>query len=513
MIITRFFIPFACLSLYIGWQQPTQAQGKLHEILDDSAINWRNAEDRVRAVRRMKLAEDRDRPIARRIALQRGWQIRRKLADGRVREVIGLDENGEPLYVETRNDNAAISTGADLLHTSPYPLSGHGVTVGVWDAGIALPSHQEFNDGPTSRINDKDGTSSDDHATHVAGTIAAFGVVPRAKGMAYQAEIDSYNWSNDWSEMAAAGATAPGQFGTKIYLSNHSYGYTDGWDWDGSKWRWLGTGTDQNAYDSNFGRYSFFSNNVDSIAQNTPYYLIFWSAGNERNDGPSNGNTVSIGGSDVTYNSSIHPPGDGVYRNGFETVADQAVGKNVMTVGAANDAVTNGLRDPIKGTITSFSSTGPTDDGRIKPDIVGNGRSLYSPEDANDTDYGSKSGTSMSSPNVCGSAALLVGLYRDLFGTNAAMRACTLKGLLIHTATDLGRPGPDYSYGWGLADVKTGADLLNDAAAFPMHPPIEGRSGFKRKQDRHPLLLLGRILPHPGNHFMDRSGGKLEQHS
>jgi len=69
------------------------------------------------------------------------------------------------------------------------------------------------------------------------------------------------------------------------------------------------------------------------------------------------------------------------------------------------------------------------------------------------------SGTSMATPNTCGSAALLVDEYSRLFPTQA-MLASMLKGLIIHTADDLGHAGPDYQYGWGLMNTKAAADLL-----------------------------------------------------
>ena len=52
------------------------------------------------------------------------------------------------------------------------------------------------------------------------------------------------------------------------------------------------------------------------------------------------------------------------------------------------------------------------------------------------------------------------------------MRASTLKGLLIHTATDCGNPGPDYKYGWGLVNVQAAADLIRDHHAFPRQTRI-----------------------------------------
>jgi hypothetical protein len=99
------------------------------------------------------------------------------------------------------------------------------------------------------------------------------------------------------------------------------------------------------------------------------------------------------------------------------------------------------------------------EDGRIKPDIVANGQDVYSLNYLNTQSYAVRSGTSMSTPNACGSAALLVDYYVGLHA-GQAMRASTLKGLILHTADDLGRPGPDYQYGWGLMNTLAAAELL-----------------------------------------------------
>lgn len=55
---------------------------------------------------------------------------------------------------------------------------------------------------------------------------------------------------------------------------------------------------------------------------------------------------------------------------------------------------------------SDFTSWGPADDGRIKPDIVADGDWLYSTDDDNDNDYQWLGGTSMSTPAASGSAAL-----------------------------------------------------------------------------------------------------------
>ena len=325
------------------------------------------------------------------------------------------------------------------------------MTVGIWDGGSVLSTHQEF-DG---RVNVKDGAASHYHSTHVGGTIGAKGVVTSAKGMAPSANIDSYDWNYDTSEMTSRAASAPNQT-NKIYISNHSYGIRAGWD--GNYWYYDITVT-QEPY---FGQYDTEARRWDDIAYDAPYYLICKAAGNDRSDNPINGSTVHYysGGTwhDIVYDKSIHPGGDGNYKGGYDSIPTYANAKNILTVGAVNDAVSSGIRW-LPPSMSSFSGWGPADDGRIKPDIVGNGVNVYSCDNGNNSDYVSMSGTSMASPNICGSTALLIQHYRNL--NSSDMRSSTLKALLLHTADDIGNPGPDYSYGWGLMNTKAAADIIS----------------------------------------------------
>ncbi|MFU8892485.1 MAG: InlB B-repeat-containing protein [Luteolibacter sp.] len=468
----RMHLALAALALAL-FSPSTFAQDTIADILSDPALNIDRPADRAVAVQRIRAIEMANRDRAHQKARAMGVPIRHVQANGTVTEIMGLDENGEFLIYTTHNANAAISSAANLVYPTPYNLDGTGVTVGVWDENAVRVTHTEFQTGSGSRVTVRDGaTTLSSHATHVAGTVGARGASATRKGMAPNAFIDSYNWTSDNSEMTAAGASSAQQAG-KIPISNHSYGFATGWRWNGSNWQWLGTGTDQNAYASQFGQYTTQARDWDTIAFNAPYYLIFKSAGNDNSNNPANGNQVIIGSNTVTYDRAIHPPGNGLYRNtttnsanGYENISHGGNAKNIMTIGAANDAVTSGLRDPAKSTLTGFSSRGPTDDGRIKPDIVANGASLDSTEFTSDTAYSVKSGTSMSSPSAAGSAALLVQLYRNLF-PGGDMRASTLKGLIIHTATDIGNPGPDYHYGWGLMNTKEAADLIIDHHANP----------------------------------------------
>lgn len=430
--------------------------------------------ERSRVVEAMRKIENDRLTRARAEAARLGLAVRRLLPNGRLQELVDW-QNGEPRYLSTNNYNAAVSTGADLLRPAPWSLSGTGVTIGLWDGGSARVDHREF----AGRVTVMDGAGFIDHATHVAGTLGALGVSPSARGMANGAALDSYDWNFDISEMTARGAAAAGEAG-KIELSNHSYGFIGGWNYLGGtpQWEWTGLGTTSTGSENDFGTYNTYAREADTLAANAPYYLIFRSAGNDRTDNPANGESVllSAGSTPVIYNSSSHPPGDGTYRGGFANIGFAALAKNVITVGSVTDAVpdpyqSSGPRTLAAAGVSSFSSWGPTDDGRIKPDLVANGDSVYSSTSGATDAYAFFSGTSMASPNACGSASLLIELYRRLH-PGGAMRSSTLKGLLLHTADDLGQPGPDYKTGWGLMNVKRAADLIQTASDAPAQPVL-----------------------------------------
>ena len=148
--------------------------------------------------------------------------------------------------------------------------------------------------------------------------------------------------------------------------------------------------------------------------------------------------------------------------------------------------MTGGARTPAVGTLAYFSSEGPCDDGRIKPDLTANGVNLYSSISTSDTSYdGTYSGTSMATPNAVGSSILLEQLYGREF-SGQRLRASTLKALLIDTADDVGRPGPDYQYGWGYINVKAAADVILAHKASVASPKlIEGTITNAAKTKTH----------------------------
>lgn len=374
--------------------------------------------------------------------------------NGNIIKLVGFNSNGFPIFYSTDNTNAAATVGTNLVvagAANGYGLTGNGIIIGEWDGGAVRNTHQEL----TGRVTQIDNASSQsDHATHVCGTMIASGITSNAKGMATAATVHAHSFSNDASEMTT--------FAVNGILSNHSYGTITGWrELNSGTWRWYGDTTISGTEDYRFGYYNGRAQIWDQIANAAPYYLIVKSAGNDRNDLPPS----SVTSHEVFDNlngwvtSTVTRPADGGV-DGFDCISTYGNAKNILTVGAVSD-ISSGYSQPSDVSMSSFSGWGPTDDGRIKPDIVANGVSLYSSGADNNTDYYTSSGTSMSAPNATGSMALLQEMYED--SNSVFMRASTLKALVIHTANEAGiNPGPDFSFGWGLLNIKGAADLIAD---------------------------------------------------
>lgn len=319
--------------------------------------------------------------------------------------------------VVTLNDSNRAILGADTLQGAPYGLDGTGVSVMVYDAGTALGTHNDFGGRATVR----DGSGTHYHATHVAGTIGGDGASSGGQytGMAPNATIESYGFEYDGSGTFLY--TNPGDFeddyaeaitvhGTAI--ANNS----------------IGTNTESNGFDCDFqGNYGLMSSLIDAVVRGSASggvpTRIVWAAGNERQ-----GSRCDVEGYGDYYSTA--PP---------------ACAKNHITVGALNSN---------DDSMTSFSSWGPTDDGRLKPDISGPGcqsnddLGVTSLTSSGTSSYTTLCGTSMASPSVCGISTLLIQDYRLQYG-GPDPRNSTLKAILAQTAFDGGNPGPDYQYGYG----------------------------------------------------------------
>ncbi len=400
------------------------------------------------------LPEDPEKVRAVQMATRNNLPVRVLHPDGRIVEIRRLNPHGQPEYMTTHNLNAAKTVSSSRVWQgagSGYSLSGDGIVVGIWDAGIIRNTHQEF--GSRGVIMNAFGEEGG-HATHVGGTIGAAGINPSARGMANKAVLESYDWNGDLAEMEVAGAMG-------LLLSNHSYGYVIGWSWNFelSRWEWYGDTEISGEEDYLFGFYHPEAQDYDLIAYNNPYYLVVKSAGNDRGEGPDvPGESHYVWGNSGWELSDEPRPLDGGIA-GFETMGPVSVAKNIMAVGAIAD-LPDGFTDTGTVEMTDFSSFGPTDDGRIKPDVVGNGEWLFSTYSDSDDDYANSSGTSMAAPNITGSMALLQEHYHALNDTY--MRSASLKGLVLHTADDAGNPGPDYKYGFGVMNTLSAAEVISD---------------------------------------------------
>lgn len=391
------------------------------------------------------------------IAALKGWPLAFSNKSGRNVILTGIDNFGFPLYTAADNEPAQTigtnqlwaggSTGLNLSGNSSR-LNGK---LGLWDEGRVRNSHVEIAQRALHRDNPQEESN---HATHVAGTLIGKGVNANAKGMAFGAEeLITYDFGNHLSEMT--------QEAGNLLLSNHSYGIIAGWNWNEDEDRWEFWGLPDSKEDYKFGHYNNETKTIDDIAFNAPYYLIVKSAGNNRiENGPDVGeNYWGYNNANNLVNKGARPA-DMSDNGSYDCISTYGVAKNILTVGAIQKIV-NGYINPGSAQMSSFSSWGPTDDGRIKPDIVADGVGVLSAIKNTDNSYGYMNGTSMAAPSITGSLLLLQEHYSALNEGNF-MRAATLKGLVIHTADEAGEaPGPDYKFGWGVANMVTAAAVIS----------------------------------------------------
>jgi hypothetical protein len=362
-----------------------------------------------------------------------------------------IDPNGRPIFMaldETRSGIVVRANEVYPMGRSGLRLTGRGQVVGVFDGGRTQIEHPEFQGRAVQKDNS---TTRSNHATHVSGIIAAAGINPNTRGIAYEANIDAYSFSN-WQNKIISAARED------VNISNHSYGTVAGWRRDNAyqyQWRWFGDTTVSQTEDWLFGFYNSTARYHDDFCNAYPYHLFVTSAGNSRGQrGPTSApfdHEINVGGQWVKV--SRQRPENGPY----DSTPPSGVAKNILTVGAAS------ANDPENFSVASFTSWGPTDDGRIKPDIMGVGVSVLSTlsdSDQASNRYGTMSGTSMSSPNVAGGMALI--RQHMIQARNYIPLASTLKAIAIHSAEQHPNlpKGPDYRTGWGMLDVEKATSLI-----------------------------------------------------
>ncbi|MBK6766723.1 MAG: S8 family serine peptidase [bacterium] len=308
------------------------------------------------------------------------------------------------------NDVARGVVGANALQAAPYNLDGSGISVLVYDGGL-ISAHTDF----TGRLTLGEVGTTADHPTHVAGSVGGSGALSAGvyRGMAPACNIISmayescspYCLYNSPQDIVANYTTARNTHSAD--LATNSIGANIAWNGYSCTWE---------------GDYESVSQLLDNIVRGSlgsPFIVLF-AAGNERG---------------------------GACGSSYGTMGVPANAKNIISVGASTDA----------DAMTTFSSWGPTDDGRIKPDVCAPGLNIHSTLPGNT--YGDMSGTSMATPITSGCVALMLEQVNASYPGLVPLPS-TVKALLINTAVDLGNAGPDYVYGFGRINAQAAVDAI-----------------------------------------------------
>ena len=169
----------------------------------------------------------------------------------------------------------------------------------------------------------------------------------------------------------------------------------------------------------------------------------------------------------------------------------------------AEDVITVGSVSVFDLEIDTSSSRGPTPDGRIKPDLVAPGADVVIAYAA--AGYGRARGTSLATPLVAGTCALLLQLHPDWNPFEVATE-------LRDTARDLGESGPDTAYGFGLVDAVAASGLnitIPEVSAGRTPFPNPLRFSANGGTLYFPLLLS--VPDEVAVHIYELSGNKVAQ--
>jgi len=322
-------------------------------------------------------------------------------------------------------------------------FDGAGVTVCVADTGLDTGDTNTMHPDLFGRVtgfkyygaNVSDGSDGYGHGTHCAGIVAgnaATGETDPDTGALYGLGVAS--GANLFIQRIFDGDAIPSDpFPSDATLTQDAV--RNGADIGSNSW-----GNDvQGEYDTDAWQFDQLVRDADPSADGDQPYILEFSSGNA---GPDS-----------------------------QTVGSPATAKNVIATGASQNvpgvlAMSYGLYADGPDTMADFSSRGPCEDGRIKPDVVAPGTWIASAASiaadnigsvawtAIDSYYIYMGGTSMSGPHASGAAAVFVQYYKSLHA-NAMPSPALVKAALINSANPLdelnGGPGPipNHEEGWG----------------------------------------------------------------
>jgi len=386
--------------------------------------------------------------------------------DDRIRWIEAVPPPGEP-----EADRVRAYVQADAAHAAGW--TGDGVTVGVLEGGHVTDTHPDLA-GRVTR-GDSDPWDRGQHVTMVGGMIAGSGAQSGAyggtanqwRGIAPDAHLYTYDFYVGTSPTTAQQhANYLGDLQTAI--NTHHV--------DVANNSWGAVGCAEFPY----GQYGGLCDDLDAAVRGDSYdgpVILVFSGGNER-DGYWSG--------DVNQTDCLSAT-SAPFAN-YDTINHPKTAKNVLAVGGIDSA---------NNRMSTYSSWGPTDDGRIKPEIVAAGHHnghLVSNVSEVDNPYGDPVGsanqqdyrtpghphppaanswmyhwfglTSCAAATTSGCIAQLVEAWRDEFKTEINPLPATVRALLVHSAQDLDdattwyNPGPDYASGYGLLRINTAIGLL-----------------------------------------------------
>ena len=394
--------------------------------------------------------------------------------------VRGLAARGEVQWIEesppirTRNDSAARPSHLNATNVwNTWGLSGKGQIVGHADTGLdtgkLATMHPDFQGrirALIARARPNDASDLNGHGTHTAGSILGDGMAStgRFRGVAWEAELVHQSIADAYGSFSGLPLDL-----YAFFEESYNHGariHSDSW---GS---------------STAGSYDYDCRAIDLFAWEHSDFLAVFAAGNDGYDRNDDGrvdadsisspaaakNVLAVG---ATEND--RPTGSG----GYSSYTWGLVWPSRFRVAPiSNDYISySATPTPVyRQGMAGFSSRGPTDDNRIKPDVVAPGTDVISTRSsvggavwAGLTSYNSRycfgGGTSMSTPLVAGLAALTRQYCVERAGiTNPS--AALLKSILVGGSRSLA-PGqygtgitqeipstsPNNVEGWGQPDI------------------------------------------------------------